>query len=216
MEEENEFDNEMHLTKGRLEGLSDGIFAFSMTLLVLGVDLPDKATIVQSNEYAIHVLLSLGSDFFHYVLAFLILGAIWLSHHTNFHFIWHVDKIFVWINLITLMFVALLPFSTSFSGDFPGASLGAIVFDANLFAISMGLFFQWLYATAGHRLVKPTVEALFIRRVRFRIFTIPIVALVGILLALAGFTWSSAVYMTLPLIKLGIGRVSVTLSGAEK
>jgi uncharacterized membrane protein len=216
MEEENEIDNEMHLTRGRLEGLSDGIFAFSMTLLVLGVDLPDKAMIVQSNEYAIHILLSLGSDFFHYVLAFLILGAIWLSHHTNFHFIRYVDNIFVWINLITLMFVALLPFSTSFSGDFPGASLGAIVFDVNLFAISMGLFFQWLYATAGHRLVKPTVEALFIWRVRFRILTIPIVALVSILLALAGFTWSSAVYMTLPLIKLGIDRVSVALFSAEK
>jgi uncharacterized membrane protein len=29
------------------------------------------------------------------------------------------DKIFTWINLVTLMFVALLPFSASFSVFFP-------------------------------------------------------------------------------------------------
>jgi len=50
---------EVFLTKGRLEGLSDGIFAFAMTLLVVGLDLPDKSTIVQSPGYAIDLLTSL-------------------------------------------------------------------------------------------------------------------------------------------------------------
>ena len=73
MTEENRSE-EPHLTKGRLEALSDGIFAFAMTLLVIGLNLPDKATMVQSNEFALHILLSLYSDFFHYVLAFLSWG----------------------------------------------------------------------------------------------------------------------------------------------
>ena len=37
MTEETEGSNESHLTKGRLEALSDGIFAFAMTLLVIGL-----------------------------------------------------------------------------------------------------------------------------------------------------------------------------------
>lgn len=137
MEEENEIDNEMHLTKGRLEGLSDGIFAFSMTLLVLGVDLPDKATIVQSNEYAIHApiarfrLLPLCSGIpnprGHLALPSYQFPSSGMSTRDI-----RLDKP---DHPDVCCPVALLDL---FSGDFPGASLGAIVFDANLFAIEYG------------------------------------------------------------------------------
>jgi uncharacterized membrane protein len=40
----------MHLTKSRLESLSDGIFAFAMMLLVIGLNLPDKASVIQTPE----------------------------------------------------------------------------------------------------------------------------------------------------------------------
>ena len=89
----------MHLTKSRLEGLTDGIFAFAMTLLVIGLNLPDKATLVQSTEFATNFLFSLYSDFFHYVLAFLILGAFWLIHHVELHPVQRMNRMFVWLNL---------------------------------------------------------------------------------------------------------------------
>jgi uncharacterized membrane protein len=79
MNQENEESNESHLTKGRLEALSDGIFALAMTLLVIGLSVPDKATLVPTNAYALQVLLDLYSGFMHYALAFLILGVFWLE-----------------------------------------------------------------------------------------------------------------------------------------
>jgi len=205
MTEENRGE-EPHLTKGRLEALSDGIFAFAMTLLVIGLNLPDKATMVQSNEFALHILLSLYSDFFHYVLAFLILGAFWLSQHQQFHSVRVPDKTFIWINLVTLMFVALLPFSTSFSGDFPGASMGAIVFEVNLFAIGMGMTCQWWYATTGCRLAESTLKPAYVRRVLIGNLVVPTISVIGILVALTGSLWSSALYMTLPVVEYLIDR----------
>ena len=205
MTEENRSE-EPHLTKGRLEALSDGIFAFAMTLLVIGLNLPDKATQVQSNEFALHILLSLYSDFFHYVLAFLILGAFWLSQHQQFHSVRVPDKTFIWINLVTLMFVALLPFSTSFSGDFPGASMGAIVFEVNLFAIGMGMTCQWWYATTGCRLAESTLKPAYVRRVLIGNLVVPTISVIGILIALTGSLWSSALYMTLPVVEYLIDR----------
>jgi len=190
----------LSLTKGRLEGLSDGIFAFAMTLLVIGLNIPDKATMVHSNAYALQFLLSLRYDFLHYVLAFLILGAFWLGHHIQLHAVKSIDRTFVWINLLTLMFVALLPFSTSFSGDFSDVPVGAMVFEANLLAIGMGLFCQWQYVTSGHRLTEPWLEPAYIRKVRIRNLIVPGVSLVCILVALAGSTWSSALYLTLPVV----------------
>jgi uncharacterized membrane protein len=188
------------LTKSRLEGLSDGIFAFAMTLLVIGVNVPDKATLVQTNSQVIQVLLSLRSDFLHYVLAFLILGAFWLGHHSQLHVVKNIDRTYIWINLLMLLCVALLPFSTSFSGDFPDASYGSIVFQLNLFAIGMALFCQWKYATGGKRLTEPGLSPSYIKKVSIRSLAVPGVSVVCILVALTGNLWSSALYMSLPLV----------------
>jgi uncharacterized membrane protein len=206
MAEKKDSVEEPHLTKGRLEALSDGIFAFAMTLLVIGLNLPDKATMVQSNQFALHSLFSLYSDFFHYVLAFLILGAFWLSQHQQFHSVRVPDKIFIWINLVTLMFVALLPFSTSFSGDFPGASMGAVVFEANLLAIGMGMTCQWWYATTGCRLAESTLKPAYVRRVLMGNLVVPIISIICILIALTGSLWSTALYMTLPVVDYLVAR----------
>ena len=206
MTEEKEMAEEMHLTKGRLEALSDGIFAFAMTLLVIGLNLPDKTTLVQSNAFALQYILALYSDFFHYVLAFLILGAFWLSQHQQFHSVRVPDKIFIWINLVTLMFVALLPFSTSFSGDFTHASVGAMVFEANLFAIGMGMTCQWWYATNYNHLTESTLKPAYIRRVLMGNLIVPTVSVICFLVALTGSLWSSALYMTLPLIDYAVDR----------
>ncbi|MEI7433491.1 MAG: TMEM175 family protein [Methanomicrobiales archaeon] len=207
MSDENEVEG-LFLTKGRLEGLSDGIFAFAMTLLVVGLDLPDKTTIVQSTGFAMDTLISLESDFLHYILAFLILGAFWLSHHTQLHSVKRIDKMYVWLNLSVLLFVALLPFSTSFSGDFPKVPVGAMVFEASLFAIGIAMFCQWLYATQGHRLVEPTLDEGYIRYIRISNLVVPFVSVVGIIIALTGVTWSSVVYLTLPIVGYVVYRLA--------
>jgi uncharacterized membrane protein len=204
MTEENSGSEDLHLTKGRLEALSDGIFAFAMTLLVIGLNLPDKATLVQSNTFALHFILSLSSDFFHYVLAFLILGAFWLSQHRQFHSVRVPDKMFIWINLVTLMFVALLPFSTSFSGDFSGASLGAMVFEANLFALGMGMSLQWWYATRNLRLTEPTLKPAYVKKVLMGNLVVPAISIICLLVASTGVLWSTALYMTLPVVDYAV------------
>jgi len=196
----------MHLTKSRLESLSDAIFAFAMTLLVISIDLPDKTRIVQSPEYATHLLLSLYSDFFHYVLAFLILGGFWLAHHVIVHPVKTLDRAFVWLNLCTLLFVALLPFSTSFSGDLPGTSVGALVFEANLLAIGVGMFCQWKYATGNYRLIEPDLDPRFIRNVSFNTLVVPGLSLLGILIALTGNLYSQTVYLLIPVVAVLIHR----------
>jgi uncharacterized membrane protein len=206
MTEEAASTESIHLTKSRLESLSDGIFAFAMTLMVIGLNLPDKSTIVQSTEFSAHYLLSLYPDFFHYVLAFLILGAFWLSHHIEVHPLRGLDRPYVWLNLGTLMFVALLPFSTSFSGDFYGVSLGAIVFELNLFAIGMGMYFQWIYATGNNRLVEPGMEPRFVRHIATRTLVVPSISLLGIAIALTGSLYSSMVYLLIPLVEYLITR----------
>ena len=98
------------------------------------------------------------------------------------------------------MFVALLPFSSSFSGAFSGIPVGAMVFESNLLVIGTGLSLQWWYATSGNRLTESTLKPAYIRKIRFRNLVVPAVSIVGIMFALAGNTWSTAIYMTLPIV----------------
>jgi uncharacterized membrane protein len=200
MEHEPQTNGFIGLTKNRMESLTDGIFAFAMTLLVVGLNVPDKAAQIQSNEFVLHTILSLRGDFLHYVIAFMILAGFWLSHTIQYHHIRVVDRRFIWINLIALLFVALLPFTTSLSGDFSDIPLAAIVFEANLLVIGLVFTFQWQYATADHRLTGPDLDSGYVQESLRRGLVIPAVSLLAILLALAGFTSSTAIYLLLPFI----------------
>ena len=80
-----------HLNVGmktnRIEALSDGIFAIAMTFLIIGFDIllsPKKGT---SEENLVVSLQALWPDLLHYVEGFIILGAFWMEHHYQFHFI---------------------------------------------------------------------------------------------------------------------------------
>ena len=56
--------------KNRIENLTDGIFAIALTLLVLGLEVPQTP---EKMVPAIQLLIDLFPDFFHYILAFTVL-----------------------------------------------------------------------------------------------------------------------------------------------
>jgi uncharacterized membrane protein len=58
----------MLMEKNRMESLTDGIFAFAKTLLVMNMIIPGDAVITQTSRAA---LFSLLPDFYHYIIAFL-------------------------------------------------------------------------------------------------------------------------------------------------
>jgi uncharacterized membrane protein len=158
-----------------------------------------KGTLIPSDYYALTVLESLGYAFLNYILAFLILGIFWLNQRTMFYSIRAHDTIFTWINLVMLMFVALLPFSTSYSGDFSTIPIGPIVLEANLFAIGICMSLLWWYASNGSRLIESTLKPEYIRNVSLQNLVVPGISILCIIFALVGNTWSLLLYLTLPI-----------------
>lgn len=212
MGDEDWTEDKMHLTKGRLEGLSDGIFAFAMTLLVLGLNPVETSSILPFGPEVIQTLLS---AFVKWILGFLILGAFWLDHHIQYQPIQKIDGLFVWLNLIMLMFVTLLPFSVSFAERFGQPMLGRQIFYANILAIGLLMTLQWIYATVGRRLVSPSLKITYIKKISYSISTIPVVSLIALIFALAGFWWGGVFFLTLPFLRWGVGRMSKSWKDAE-
>jgi len=199
MERDNQHTDSIGFSKSRFEALTDGIFAIAMTLLVLGIAVPTGESI-RSSTGLFDVLMGFFPDLLHYAIAFFILHGMWVSHHLLSRKMAYIDRRFLNLNLGLLMTICLIPFTTSFSGDFTDISLAAIALEANLFVVGSVLLFQWWYVAHNPHLLSQefTPAALTVGMQRSAVT--PAVSLFGIALALLGITWSTAVYLLIPAI----------------
>lgn len=186
-------------SRNRFEALTDGIFAIAMTLLALGLGVPAASSI--STEAALDdALLNLFPDFVNYCIAFLILHGMWVSHHVLTQTMEYIDRRFLNINTLLLMGVAVIPFSTAFSGDFPDAPVAAMVLEGNLLFVGGLIFLQWVYVERNEYLLRSDVMKKDLSLGKNLIGVIPLLSFLGILLALLRTTWSTAIYLFIPLI----------------
>lgn len=92
---------------GRLVAFSDGVFAITVTLLVLEIRPPADTTNL------LHGLAALWPSYLAYALTFLFIGQVWVNHHVMFDHIRAADRVILLVNTLLLMIVAFLPFATS-------------------------------------------------------------------------------------------------------
>ncbi len=170
---------EAGLTKARIEALTDGIFATVMTVLVLGLKAPtvDLSTpgASLSNE-----LSKLAPNILTYALSFVTLGLYWVGHHNQFHYVRRTDRALLWINIVFLMSIGFVPFTTSLLGAYPSDPSAVRAYGANLVANGLGLYGTWWYATSGHRLVDSDLASSTITLAKRRILVGPAVFSAGI------------------------------------
>jgi uncharacterized membrane protein len=138
----------------RILALSDGVFAFAMTLLVLGLTLP-----IATQGGAVGAYLESGTfqtALFAYILTFFVIGLWWQGHHLIFGYIRKYDRPLVRANAIFLMTIAILPFATivlNAAGSYPS---GVAFFCLNQAASGISLAALWWYASGSGKLVAAT------------------------------------------------------------
>ena len=191
-------DPELGMTTQRIENLADGIFSIAMTLLVLNLALPAVGTDLTLTTELHTILFGQTHKFFNYVLSFILLAIFWIIHHQQFHFIKRTDHIHLWINICDLMFVALVPFSTSLIGDYPDETVAKLFFDLNLFILGSLNVLNWTYATKGYRLVDRGLDPRRIAVGNRRDAVVPVVVLLAMVLSLITPQWSSCAYLLIP------------------
>ncbi len=96
----------------RLSGLSDGIFAVAMTLLVLALAVPTINEVKSDSDLA-QALLHLVPSLVTYFMSFLTLGIFWVGQQTQLSQLERSNRDYTWINLAFLLFVTIVPFSTN-------------------------------------------------------------------------------------------------------
>jgi uncharacterized membrane protein len=188
---------------GRLETFADGVFAIAITLLVLGISLPEPNTALWS------ALLAQWPALVAYVISFVTIGIMWISHHQMFAVIGRSNQTFAFINVIFLMVVAFVPYPTGVLAqriangvDATGATL---LYGAVMVGIAIMFNVIWAYAAGGGgRLLRKDLDRRAIdagaRGYRYGppgYLLITLLAFVSPVLSLAGFA-AFAVYWVLP------------------
>ena len=99
----------MEMKKGRIEIFSDGVFAITITIMVLELKVP--------NEADLSVLKGISPIFLSYVLSFINVGIFWNHHHHLFQVVEFIDGKVLWANMHFLFWITLLPFSSGWMGE---------------------------------------------------------------------------------------------------
>ena len=148
---------EKALGKARLEALSDGVFAIAMTLLVLDIKIPELPHHSPNGE-VLHALAALGPVLVSFTLTFVLTGSFWYMHHVTFHNTKYVTRGVCAINIVFLMFVSLLPFSTGLLGHLGlQHPIALAVYFGNQLALGLVLNLHWIFGRR-HRLIESPVS----------------------------------------------------------
>jgi len=172
----------------RLTALSDGVFAFAMTLLVLDLRLPDPGTIHSEHDLW-RALSVLGPSLVVYLMSFITLGIFWNGQQTQLNYIDRCNRDLAWIHLAFLFTMTLMPFSTRLLASFIHYRLAVLIYWLNILAPGVLLYANWKYVTRKGMIREDTpqeIRAAICRRVTIA----QTFYAIGALLCVFGTLWS--------------------------
>ncbi len=112
----------------RLFGLSDAVFAISLTLLVLDLKVP--ALNHPTNAQLIHAVRAESSTFLSYLLSFYVVAGRWVTHRTLMRSVTASHPRLVQHTLFLLLLVGVLPFPGSLLGNYASEPFSIVIYGA--------------------------------------------------------------------------------------
>ncbi|MEI7857538.1 MAG: TMEM175 family protein [Methanomicrobiales archaeon] len=196
-----------YISKDRLETIDDAIFAFAMTLLALGIQVPAALTSQAAVELPgyIHQLIP---QFILFVIAFLVLITFWIEHHRQFHYLRIVDPTILSLNVAILIFTVLIPFSTDVAGNYDRVEIAVVIFHANILILGALFVAHWKYISRSTHLCDAEFDAASQEKRFWILATIPAIAIFGIMVSFVSPPYSLLVYIMGLIIFVIRGRIS--------
>jgi len=146
----------------RIEGLADGVFSIVMTLLVLDIRLP--AHVVNSEIGIWTALVYTAPKIVTFMLSFSVAGLFWSLFINQFNYIHASDRNQIIIAIFYLLFISLLPFSTSFLSEFLWSKVAIGFYVLNILLIILLVTLHWVYSYHAGMIQRDGKKNVFIHR----------------------------------------------------
>lgn len=128
----------------RLVLFTDAVVAITITLLVLEIRLPDGVGEMNDAELW-RALVDLWPRFLGYLISFAAIGLYWLNHHGKFSRIVRSSRPLLRINLLFLLFVGVVPFTTALIAE-NGGPLSTAIYAGGMVCCGLTLMWLWIHA----------------------------------------------------------------------
>jgi uncharacterized membrane protein len=157
------------MDRSRLEAFSDGVFAVAITLLALDLTVAGPEGHLPLTDQ----LHDKWPAFLAYLISFFMIGIVWVNHHALVRSIIKADRTLLFLNLVLLLFVVLIPFSTALVADYFSrhdwdTQVAMMIYGGVFLGMSAGFgtIFEW--TLHGQRVYQPlSPERHWPARVRF-------------------------------------------------
>jgi uncharacterized membrane protein len=140
----------------RLANLSDAVFAIAMTLLVLGLDVPDVAATALAGA-----LREVVPQLVAFVLGFALVANVWWLHHRLFSCLDVAERGLIALDLALLGVVALVPFPTGLVGRYPTETAAVLPFVAVFVVLNLLFVALIVRAQQMEAWTRPLPDALY-------------------------------------------------------
>ncbi len=167
----------------RIVSFSDALFAFSITFMAFSLPyspLPTFSNNVIESEILRRLSQLLVPNIIHFVGSFMIVGMYWVSYHRITKYLTHANLTFVWLNLLFLLFIALVSYFTALLTANSSHIIVVIIFASIMTVTGFVLSIMWWYATHNRKLVDKQMDHHLVKYVLLRTFASLIIFLSSI------------------------------------
>ena len=150
----------------RLILFSDAVFAIAITLLVIEIKVP---VLPEADTHAMkEALAEKIPEFFGFILSFAVIGQFWISHHRMFGYVTGYTNGLLWLNLLMLLCVVLVPFTSGLNSHYGGLDIVWMVYSLNMTMISLSLYFLYRYIGNAKRNISIIAHDAVIKKFSYR------------------------------------------------
>ena len=172
----------------RLTALSDGVFAFAMTVLFIDIRVPQLDRLASEHDLWVAVV-ALAPRFVMYLMSFLTLGIFWVGQQTQLNHIARSDRDFAWIHIVFLATIGIVPFSTALLAEYITYRTALLIYWFNILVLGIEIAVSWSYAVR-HKLLRDDAPQGLSRAIYGRVVIAQILYGCGAALCFVNTYWS--------------------------
>jgi uncharacterized membrane protein len=182
------------ISKNHVKLFTDAVFGVAITILAVELQVPnlDNNGTINSEELDEPFI-----TFTSYIISFIVIGLYWITYHSVFNPIKHTTDLMIWLNLLFLLFIALIPFSDKLTERYDNNQYSFIFYATVQILTGLMLFLIWQHAVRNGLLLllgkndnnsdkgyeDNYLNTLIIKLTFIRTIIIPIVMIISIIIS---------------------------------
>jgi uncharacterized membrane protein len=159
---------------------SDAVFAIAITLLVIEIKVPEIDKHIVNDLLLRQKLDEMMPKFVGFIISFFIIGNYWIIHHRTFGYVIDYTPRLLWLNLVFMLGIVLMPFSTAFYSTYVLRLLKTpmLVYVLNIVFLGIMNFILWLYVNNPANKISEGITSRTRREYNLRAIIFPLVFIV--------------------------------------